>query len=187
MKKLELPPPPTFRLFDVPPSTSPRRLREAQQPGAESDHWFSPMKIFAPLHKRLRFTVDAAGHAEAPVTQAIGKWFDITQDGLRQDYRRERVWCNPPYSNIEPWAEIAPRSILAGAELWAMLLPVWTDRAWWHDFIEPHRRTRATGVRVTLRFIRGRVRYGFPGNPEGLGGQGGGFDASVIVIFRPRR
>lgn len=172
----------TMKLLDVPVSVKPRQAPVA--PGGESDDWYTPLKVFAPLHAEMKFTVDAAGAADAPVSKLIGRWHDIEEDGLAQEYDGDRVWCNPPYSDIAPWVERGMLAVLMGeAELWAMLLPSWTDRAWWHDFIEPHR-IEESPIEVDLLFIRGRVRFGFPGNPEGRGNHGGGFDPSVIVIFR---
>lgn len=174
----------TAKLLEVGPSLKPRR--EAEAPDATSDDWYTPVRLFAPLHDELCFTMDAAGSPDAPVSRAIGRWWSIDSDGLKQQYLAERVWCNPPYSDIRPWVERALISIVSGeAELWALLLPSWTDRAWWHDFIEPNRFGR-TPVDVELRFIRGRVKFGYPGNPEAKGKAQGGFDPSVIVIFRPR-
>lgn len=175
----------TAKLLDILPSIKPRR--EAERPSADSDDWFTPMKLFDQLYQEFFFTVDAAGCVGAPVSRAIGRWYDVKADGLKQGYDRERVWCNPPYSDIAPWVERALISIVSGeAELWTLLLPSWTDRAWWHDFIEPNRFGRTT-VHVEVRFIRGRVKFGYPGNPEAKGKAQGGFDPSAIVIFRPAR
>jgi site-specific DNA-methyltransferase (adenine-specific) len=162
-------------------------LTGATRPGAESDEWYTPAAVFDPLHREFRFTLDAAATRESA---KVRRFFTRAQDGLAQSWRGERVWVNPPYSDIGPWVAKAQREIVdGGAELVAMLLPAWTDRAWWHLYIEPHRdrgRPVAGLPWLETRFLRGRVRFGYPGNVAAKGRQTGGFDPSVIVVWRGR-
>lgn len=75
-------------------------------------------------------------------------------DGLAQPWAGERVWCNPPYSNIEPWAEKARLEV--DAELVVLLLPAnRTEQGWWQRQVEPFRRT---GV-AKVEFLPGRLRF----------------------------
>lgn len=113
-------------------------------------------EVFAPLNERFRFTLDAAA---LPVNAKLDRYFTPEQNGLEQSWAGERVWCNPPYSSIEPWVEKAWRS---GAELVVMLLPAnRTEQGWWQRLIEP-RRDREGGVRV--EFLPGRMRFIAHGN-----------------------
>jgi hypothetical protein len=59
---------------------------------------------FGLLHERFRFTVDAAA---APHNARLPRYWTREDSALEQDWRGERVWCNPPYSDIRPWVEHA--------------------------------------------------------------------------------
>lgn len=109
---------------------------------------------FAPLHERFGFTVDVAA---APHNTKLERFYTIEDDGLAQDWTGERVWCNPPYSSIEPWVAKAHTS---GAELVVMLLPAnRTEQGWWQREVEPYRRA---GI-LTVEFLPGRMRFLKPG------------------------
>jgi phage N-6-adenine-methyltransferase len=144
-------------------------------PGGASDEWYTPRYVFEPLNREFRFTVDVCATDEsAKVERFYSKW----NDGLAQSWADERCWMNPPYSDIRPWAEKAwTESKFHGATV-VGLLPAWTDRRWWHDFIEPYRRG------VETRFVQGRIRFGISGDPDGLNQRGGGTFPSVIVVWR---
>jgi phage N-6-adenine-methyltransferase len=108
-------------------------------------------EVFDPLHERFRFTVDVAAAAH---NAKVPRFYSIEDDGLAQDWTGERVWCNPPYSDIAPWVEKANG---CDAELVAMLLPAnRTEQRWWQDLVEPYR-DRPGGIRC--EFLPGRIRF----------------------------
>ena len=108
-------------------------------------------EVFAPLHERFRFTLDVAAQ---PHNAKLERYFTPEQDGLAQSWAGERVWCNPPYSSIEPWVVKAWDS---SADLVVMLLPAnRTEQGWWQRHIE-RRRDMPGGVRV--EFLKGRMRF----------------------------
>lgn len=110
---------------------------------------------FAPLHERFRFTLDVAASAD---NTKLPRFYTVDDDGLAQDWTGERVWCNPPYSNIEPWVEKAHGG---GAEIVVMLLPAnRTEQGWWQRHVEPARR-RGT---LEVEFLSGRMRFIDPGD-----------------------
>lgn len=124
--------------------------------------------IFAALHARFRFTVDVAAAAH---NAKLPRFFDESADGLAQSWARERVWCNPPYSNIRPWVEKAwhERTLERGqrrnAQLVVMLLPAnRTEQGWWQELIEPALRARHPQLHV--EFLPGRLRFLAPGQTE---------------------
>lgn len=107
--------------------------------------------VFAELHERFKFTIDVAA---SPHNKKCRRFYSEKTDGLVRSWAGERVWCNPPYSDIRPWVEKAMES---GAELVVMLLPAnRTEQGWWQDLIEPTR-DRDGGPRV--EFLRGRMRF----------------------------
>lgn len=108
-------------------------------------------ETFGPLHERFCFTLDAAA---LPHNAKLPRFFSPVDDGLSQSWAGERVWCNPPYSRIEPWIEKAWAS---RADLVVMLLPAnRTEQGWWQRQVEPWR-DRSGGVRV--EFLSGRLRF----------------------------
>jgi len=143
--------------------------REMSHPPGSTDSWFTGLDLWLPWHSEARYTVDVAGHAEAPVSQAIGRWWDIDTDGLAQDWAGERVWCNPPYSDIPPWVDRATRAMREGCELVDMLVPAnRTEQPWWQRHIEPVRdRGAFFGIELRSQFIPRRRRFGFPGDATG--------------------
>lgn len=144
-----------------------------ERPKGSTDDWFTPMDLFEGWDPRS-YTVDAAGHAEAPVSQAIGRWWDIEADGLAQDWRGERVWCNPPYSGIAPWVMKAHVSMVleSGCVGVDMLIPAnRTEQPFWATYIEPYRdRPPVRGVRLSAAFLPRRRKFGFPGDTSGRSG-----------------
>jgi phage N-6-adenine-methyltransferase len=109
-------------------------------------------EVFGPLHERFAFTLDAAA---LPHNAKLPRYFTPEHDGLAQSWAGERVWCNPPYSSIEPWVEKAWLEV--DAELVVMLLPAnRTEQGWWQRHVEPHR-DKGGGVRV--EFLPGRMRF----------------------------
>jgi phage N-6-adenine-methyltransferase len=105
---------------------------------------------FGVWHERFAFTVDVAASDE---NAKLPRYFTPAQDGLEQSWEGERVWCNPPYSSIEPWAE---KAHVAGAELVVMLLPAnRTEQGWWQRQIEPYRRAGS----IAVEFLPGRLRF----------------------------
>lgn len=73
----------------------------------------------------------------------------------------ERVWCNPPYSAIEPWVAKAWAE-QERAEVIVMLLPAnRTEQNWWHAYVEPHR--DRTDSPLSVEFLPGRLQFLRPG------------------------
>lgn len=115
----------------------------------------TPPEFFAPLHERFRFTVDAAAE---PYNAVLPRFWTPEDDGLKQSWADERVWCNPPYDDIEPWLVKAWDEI--EAELIVMLLPAdRTWEAWWQNQIEPER-DKGDGLRT--EFLPGRMEHIIP-------------------------
>lgn len=126
----------------------------------------TPDDLFAALHDQYDFTVDVAA---APHNFKCARYFTRAVDGLSQSWAGERVWCNPPFSDIAPWIRKAWAEFEGGGTSVVMLLPAnRTDQVWWHELVEPYR-DRA-GSPLTTRFLKGRPRFmdaarSLPGRP----------------------
>lgn len=104
------------------------------------------------------FTVDVAAAAH---NTKCARYYTREQDGLMQDWSGERVWCNPPYSNIAPFIRKAWDS-WASTPIIVFLLPAnRTEQQWWQLMVEPFR-DRATSP-LTVTFLPGRMRFLKPG------------------------
>ena len=116
-------------------------------------------EVFDPLHERFGFTLDACA---LPHNAKLEHYFTPEQDGLAQDWTGERVWVNPPYSDIEPWlakahGEWLLRRWFGGPELIVMLLPAnRTEQESWQWQVEPFR--DRPGV-VRCEFLPGRLGF----------------------------
>lgn len=116
--------------------------------------------VFGPLDREFGpFTVDVAAAAH---NTKCARFYDRATDGLAQSWAGERVWCNPPYSQLKhgtwttkAWAETA-------AEVVVMLLPAnRCEQTWWQTYVEPHR--DRPGSPLSSRFLPGRLRFLLPG------------------------
>ena len=133
------------------------------------DCWATPPRLFDALHRDYFFTIDCcalAWNAKLP------RYWTPEQDGLRQRWAGETIWCNPPYSNIEPWVAQAYNS--RGEATTVMLLPARVDTWWWCSFA-PHANEHC--------WFRGRPRF-VP--PPGVEASSGPFERFVLLRFGPR-
>jgi len=110
---------------------------------------------FAEFEARFgEFTLDVAAAAH---NTKCDRYFDRAKDGLRQSWSGEHVWCNPPYSAIEPWVRKAWTEA-PGTHGIVMLLPAnRTEQKWWQTQVEPHRDRPGSGL--TVEFLPGRMRF----------------------------
>lgn len=125
-------------------------------------------------------------------------------DGLNMPWDGPRVWCNPPYSDIEPWVRKAWNEVLLGeCSVVAMLLPATrTEQPWWQEHVEQLRdgaadrnwnrmhthgdvRFSSLSPRLTTHFLPGRVKFGHPGNRDAVGVGSPPFGCVLLVWRRP--
>lgn len=119
----------------------------------EVDDRALPAEDFAPLQKRFRFTVDAAASAQ---NAKLPNYYTRENSGLVASWGGERIYCNPPYSDIAPWVAKAWSEV--NCPLAVLLLPAnRTEQSWWQDMIEPMRDRAGSPLRV--EFMPGRIRF----------------------------
>ncbi len=121
-------------LFDAPSS----RPYVSWYGGKRSQTWRTPQQFFQALNIRYGFTMDGA--ASGPSLMAIAS----TPDNPLP-WEGERVFCNPPWSNIQPFVELAAR-----AEFAALLVPARTNAGWFH---------RALELGAKCKFFPGRITF----------------------------
>lgn len=88
------------------------------------DDWQTPKALFEYLHSFCKFTVDAAASEENAL---LHNYWDEAKDALKQDWSKEIVFCNPPYSRCKEFADHAREN----ANQCVLLLPVRSDRIWY--------------------------------------------------------
>ena len=121
------------------------------------------------------FDLDAAACEES---HKADRFYTKESNGLLRPWFG-KTWVNPPYSDIPAWVDKAWREMDSspGPTLIAMLLPNnRQEQPWWQDEVEPWRddfrnpgRPSCPDVMLTTDYPPGRVSFGHPGNPEGVG------------------
>ena len=130
----------------------------------KSDEWATPKALFDELNNEFDFTLDPCATYE---NHLCDKYYTIHDDGLKHDWKGERVFCNPPYSKISDWCEKAFYETKSEGTLVVMLIPSRTDTKYFHDYIYN---------RTEIRFVKGRLKFG--------GGNSSAPFPSMIVIWR---
>jgi len=117
---------------------------------SQSDEWETPQWLFDALHAEFGFTLDAAATKE---NAKCKRYCSLTEginhagyNGLSVSWNCERVYVNPPYSEIMDWVHKALYSTFV-----VMLLPVRTDNDWFRHLIESRN--------VTIRYFRKRIAF----------------------------
>lgn len=131
---------------------------------SNSDEWATPDAVFETLDQEFSFTLDACATEE---NHKCEKYYTKKDDGLRKNWGGQRVFCNPPYSEISKWVEKAYREACQDNTLVVLLIPSRTDTKYFHDFIYQ---------RSEIRFVKGRLKFGESKNSAPF--------PSMLVIFR---
>ena len=131
---------------------------------SKTDNWETPPELFKDLDNEFKFTLDPCASKE---NYKCDKYFTKEENGLLQDWGGQRVYCNPPYGRtVGDWVEKAAKESRKENTIVVMLLPARTDTKWFHKYIYG---------RATIRFIRGRLKFGGSKNSAPF--------PSMIVIF----
>lgn len=114
-----------------------------------TNEWATPQDFFDKLNKQFGFTLDPCATKE---NAKCKKFYTEADDGLAQDWSKDRVFCNPPYGRgLKHWVQKAYEESKKGA-LVVMLIPARTDTSYWHEYI--------VGGGADIRFLRGRLKFG---------------------------
>lgn len=115
---------------------------------SKSDDWATPADFFAVLNAEFNFDLDVCASEKNHKTP---DYFDEKTDGLSQNWGGRRVFCNPPYSQIEKWIQKAWTESYKPQTLIVLLIPARTDTKYFHDYILH---------RSEIRFVKGRLKFG---------------------------
>lgn len=108
---------------------------------------------FAKLNERFRFTIDVAASKE---NAKLPRFWTASDNSLEKSWESERVYCNPPFSELFKWIRKAWAE--RNAELVVMLLPAnRTEQPFWQQGIEPFR--DRPGSILKVEFMAGRLRF----------------------------
>lgn len=129
-----------------------------------SCEWETPQYLFDMLNEEFHFTLDPCSTDENAKCE---KHYTKEQDGLKQDWTGETVFCNPPYGKeIRDWIRKCYEHSIGGGTA-VLLIPARTDTRWFHKYVYH---------KAEIRFIEKRVKFG-----------GSKYNApfpSMIVIFK---
>ena len=133
---------------------------------SKTDQWETPQDFFDQLDKEFHFTLDPCADGS---NHKCEKYYTKEQDGLKQDWSGEIVFCNPPYGRkVGKWVEKCFHEVYVGkCKCAVLLLFANTDTRWFHDWIYH---------KAEIRFIKGRLKFG--------GGRVNSPKPSMVVVFR---
>jgi len=126
----------------------------------EVDDRGTPQALFDELDDEFHFTVDVAASRE---NAKCDYYYDKERSGLTAHWGGERVWCNPPYSDLPSWVRKAHQEV--DAEVIVMLIPAnRTEQPFWQTYIEPY---RDGGGRLVTQYLKGRTKFTKDGSTMG--------------------
>ena len=130
-----------------------------------TNEWETPQEFFDKLNEEFNFTLDPCA---TPKNAKCKKFYTIKEDGLKQNWQGETVFCNPPYGRaIKDWIKKCYEESKKPNTTVVMLIPARTDTSYFHDYIY-HKAKE-------IRFIRGRLKFGNAKNSAPF--------PSMVVIF----
>lgn len=118
---------------------------------SKSNEWATPQEFFDELDKEFGFTLDPCATDE---NHKCKKYYTIEDDGLKQDWGGETVFCNPPYGRvIGKWVKKCYEESKKPNTKVVMLMPARTDTRYFHNYIYK---------KAEIRFIKGRLKFENP-------------------------
>ena len=130
-----------------------------------TNEWETPQDFFDKLNEEFHFTLDPCA---TPQNAKCKKYYTVKEDGLKQDWQGETVFCNPPYGRaIKDWVRKCYEESKKPNTIVVMLIPARTDTTYFHDYIY-HKAKE-------IRFVRGRLKFGNSKNSAPF--------PSMVVVF----
>ena len=94
---------------------------------SDKNYWETPQEFFDKLNEKYHFTLDAAASHN---NHKVDKYFTAEDDGLKQNWGGEIVFCNPPYGSKETgeWTKKCYEEAQKPNTTVVLLIPARTDR-----------------------------------------------------------
>ena len=149
--------------------------RSSNTPEDIRDLWQTPRWLFDSMDKRFSFSCDIAASdknhlVKNYLTEQINAFaYDFTQ--LEGTY----TWCNPPYSDISPWIDLAIDNKKAGVGT-VLLIPADTSVKWFSKCVSSADEIIFI-IEGRISFVRADTQQLVSGNTKG----------SMLVIFSSDR
>ena len=132
---------------------------------SKTDMWATPQEFYDKLNDEFNFTLDPCATED---NAKCDNFFTADDDGLKQDWSGNIVFCNPPYGRaIKDWVKKSYEESLKTNTTVVMLIPSRTDTIYFHEFIYG---------KAEIRFIKGRLKFGDAKNSAPF--------PSIVVIYR---
>ena len=132
---------------------------------SKTSEWETPQDFFDKLNKEFNFTLDPCA---TPQNAKCKKFYTIKEDGLKQNWQGETVFCNPPYGRaIKDWVRKCYEESKKPSTIVVMLIPARTDTSYFHDYI--YKKAKE------IRFVKGRLKFGNSKNSAPF--------PSMVVVF----
>ena len=132
---------------------------------SKTDMWATPQEFYDKLNDEFNFTLDPCATED---NKKCDNFFTVDDDGLKQDWSGNIVFCNPPYGRaIKDWVKKSYEESLKTNTTVVMLIPSRTDTIYFHEFIYG---------KAEIRFIKGRLKFGDAKNSAPF--------PSMVVIYR---
>lgn len=132
---------------------------------SKTDMWSTPQDFFNKLNQEFNFDLDPCSTHENAKCE---KYYTVIEDGLKQNWGGNTVFCNPPYGRVlKDWVKKCYEESLKPNTKVVMLIPARTDTIYFHSYIY--------NIAKEIRFIRGRLKFGDSKNSAPF--------PSMVVIF----
>ena len=140
------------------------------------DEWRTPRRLFDLLNREVQFTIDAAATAENALCD---RFWSQADNALHQSWLNERIYCNPPYSEIGLWVAKAHASLMTSREHGGkvciyMLLRSDLSTRWFHSYV--------FGYAQEIIAIQPRVQFDPPIGYEGVYANTPTF-GSIVAVY----
>lgn len=134
--------------------------------------WQTPRWLFNAINKNLHFSCDIAASKD---NHLVAEYISEEDDAFKFDFSKYEgtfVWCNPPYSDITPWIDLAIKNRDEHGVGTVLLIPADTSVKWFGKCVdEANEITFITEGRIN--FIRADTGIPVNGNTKG----------SMLVMF----
>lgn len=118
-------------MSEHPPNKKQRVLARRPKRHHNYDEWETPSLIYWYYNDKFHFDLDVCASS---TNKKVSPYYTKKDNALEQPWKATVAWCNPPYSDIEPWIRKGKEEILKqNCEKVVYLLPNWTDSNWFQN------------------------------------------------------